>query len=66
MKVVVNGAERLAPEGWSVAKLVADVGAPEQGTAVAVNGAVVVRREWRFHVLHDGDRVEVLTAVQGG
>jgi sulfur carrier protein len=66
MKVTVNGEERLAPYGWSVAKLVADIGAPQQGTAVAVNGDVVVRREWPHRLLHDGDRVEVLTAVQGG
>lgn len=66
MRVVVNGEERLAAEGSSVAKLVDDVGAPAQGTAVAVNGEVVARREWRYRVLCDGDRVEVLTAVQGG
>jgi sulfur carrier protein len=36
------------------------------GVAVAVNGEVVPRSVWSEHPLRDGDRVEVLTAAQGG
>ena len=36
------------------------------GVAAAVNEAVVPRSQWRGTLLGDGDRVEVLTAVQGG
>ena len=37
-----------------------------RGIAVAVNGGIVPRAEWPTFTLHDGDSVEVLTAVQGG
>jgi thiamine biosynthesis protein ThiS len=36
------------------------------GIAVAVNGEVVPRSAWAGHALRDGDRVEILTAAQGG
>ena len=36
------------------------------GVAVALNGTVVPRAQWSATPLADGDRVEVLTAVQGG
>lgn len=40
-------------------------GAP-QGVAVAVDDAVVPRGLWAGTVVRPGDRVEVVTAVQGG
>jgi sulfur carrier protein len=36
------------------------------GVAVAVNAVVVPRGEWAACPLHDGDVVDVVTAVQGG
>ena len=36
------------------------------GVAVAVNGAIVPRGDWAEHPLRNGDRVEVVGAVQGG
>ena len=36
------------------------------GIAVAVNDRVVARSEWVAHRLEDGDRVEIVGAVQGG
>jgi sulfur carrier protein len=40
---------------------------PERrGLAVAINGEVVPRSEWPSRGLDDGDRVEILGAVQGG
>jgi sulfur carrier protein len=36
------------------------------GIAAAVNEAVVPRSRWAATLLRDGDRVEILTAVQGG
>ena len=36
------------------------------GVAVAVNGAVVPRSGWAGQPLRDGDRVEIVGAVQGG
>ncbi|MCE2502754.1 MAG: sulfur carrier protein ThiS [Chlorobi bacterium] len=40
---------------------------PEQpGIAVAVNDTVVQRAEWGQTRIGDGDRVEIITAMQGG
>jgi sulfur carrier protein len=45
---------------------VAGLTAHPSGVAVALNDSVVPRAEWPRTALDDGDRVEVLTAVQGG
>ncbi|MFZ5481375.1 MAG: sulfur carrier protein ThiS [Myxococcota bacterium] len=60
----VNGEER--PAAATVAALLAELEAPPEGVAVAVNGEVVPRREWATRALSDEDRVEVIRAVGGG
>ena len=37
-----------------------------QGIAIALNGSVVRRRDWALTALNDGDRVEIVRAMQGG
>jgi sulfur carrier protein len=64
--VTVNGAGRTLPGGATVADLVRQVTAQQRGLAVAVNGEVVPRAGWPETPLRDGDRVEVLSAAQGG
>ena len=66
MELIVNGTGRTLPEGVTVAEVVRTVTDRERGLAVAVNGEVVPRGGWSASVLRDGDRVEVLTAAQGG
>ncbi|MEU1589289.1 sulfur carrier protein ThiS [Micromonospora sp. NPDC005710] len=66
MELTVNGAGRSVAAGASVADLVHDLVPHPRGVAVAVNGEVVPRTGWPARALHDGDRVEVLTAAQGG
>ena len=65
MKVIVNGAAREVGV-LSVEALVGQLTAARRGVAVAVNGEVVPRSAWPVAQLRDGDRVEVLTAAQGG
>ena len=65
MRVIVNGVSRDI-DVVSVEELVEQVTAARRGVAVAVNGEVVPRSSWPASRLRDGDRVEVLTAVQGG
>jgi sulfur carrier protein len=36
------------------------------GYAIALNGKVVRKDKWRSSTLADGDRVEVIRAMQGG
>ena len=63
MVITVNG-EPTALEG---ALTVADVlPAESRGTAVALNGVVVPRHRHAAQPLADGDRLEIVTAVQGG
>lgn len=66
MRVFVNGTERCLADGATVAAVVAAVVAAPAGVAVAVNDDVVPRGGWATRVLRERDRVEVLTAVQGG
>jgi len=69
MKIVLNGSEREVPDGVTVADVVArlsDAGAGGRGVAVAVEAEVVPRSEWGGRELADGERVEVLGAIQGG
>jgi len=37
-----------------------------KGFAIALNGAVVRRDAWADTALQDGDRVEIIRAMQGG
>ncbi|MGH2978234.1 MAG: sulfur carrier protein ThiS [Solirubrobacterales bacterium] len=69
MRIVVNGSEREVPERLTVAELVLrlpDGGANGRGVAVAVDAQVVPRSEWDGAELSEGQRVEVLGAIQGG
>ncbi|SDT71154.1 sulfur carrier protein ThiS [Actinoplanes derwentensis] len=66
MRLTINGQAQNRPSTCSVATLVAEIIAAQRGVAVAVNGTVVPRSTWAKVDLADGDRVEVLTAAQGG
>jgi len=66
IEVAVNGEPRQVPPGTSVAGLIAMVTGQSTGLATAVNGEVVPRASWDGTLLAEGDRVEVVTAVQGG
>lgn len=37
-----------------------------RGIAIAVNDSVVPKSQWPEHKLRDGDRIEIVKAVQGG
>jgi sulfur carrier protein len=68
VNVTLNGERRSLGEPASVSDAVALSGAqPDgRGLAVAVDGEVVPRGEWEGFELRDGQRIEVLKAVQGG
>jgi sulfur carrier protein len=66
LNVLVNGAAEQVESGTTVADVVDRWARSPVGVAVAVNEAVVTRAEWLGTTLTDGDRVEILTAVQGG
>ena len=68
MNLVVNGEPRELPDGATVADAVRASGVPPlaRGLAVAVDREVVPGSQWDSTTLRDGQRVEVLQAVQGG
>jgi sulfur carrier protein len=66
IRLTVNGEARSLPDGVTLAQVVAELSTAPSGIAAAVNAAVVPRSQWAGTVLADADRVEILTAVQGG
>ncbi|MFD8719462.1 sulfur carrier protein ThiS [Streptomyces sp. NPDC059629] len=64
--ISVNGERREIAPGTALDTLVRSLTAAPSGVAAAVNETVVPRGEWPGTALAAGDRVEVLTAVQGG
>jgi sulfur carrier protein len=69
VKLLVNGEARELPEAVTVAQLV-EAEAPGvaggRGVAVAIDAEVVPRSAWDETTLSEGQRVEVLAAMQGG
>jgi sulfur carrier protein len=68
MRVLLNGTETEVADGATVLMAISslDLPASGRGVAVAVDAEVVPRGQWEHHRLHDGARVEVLRAIQGG
>ncbi|MCQ4045685.1 sulfur carrier protein ThiS [Streptantibioticus rubrisoli] len=66
MTVSLNGEARDVPAGLTLDRLVATLTTAHSGVAAAVNETVIPRSRWTSTALGEGDRVEVLTAVQGG
>jgi sulfur carrier protein len=62
----VNGDPRRVAPGTTLAEVVAELSSAPSGIAAAVNETVVPRGAWPATALADDDRVEILTAVQGG
>lgn len=64
----LNGEPAELADGATVRSVLDGMGvdADARGIAVAVDGEVVPRSAWAGHALGGGERVEVLTATQGG
>jgi thiazole synthase len=68
MRVELNGESVALPDGAAVTKAVeaSGVAGEQRGLAVAIDGEVVPRSEWERTPLREGQKVEVLAAIQGG
>ena len=67
MRVELNGEPTALADGATVAAAIEASGAAaRRGVAVAVDGEVVPRSEWDATRLHEGEKIEVLAAIQGG
>jgi thiamine biosynthesis protein ThiS len=65
-EISVNGESRPLATGATIRDIVGSLTANPEGCAVAVNDSVVPRSSWPHRTVEPGDRIEVLTAVQGG
>lgn len=65
-RLTVNDAAREVAAGTTVAALLEAVTESTRGSAVVVDGEVLPRARWGDFQLHDGQTVELITAVQGG
>jgi sulfur carrier protein len=68
MRVLLNGTDTELEDGATVAAALEALALPGagRGVAVAVDAEVVPRGQWPARELHDGARVEILRAIQGG
>lgn len=68
MNVTVNGSEKQFEQGTTLADLLRVLSIPpdRSGIAVALNERVITRVDLGATLVRDGDRVEVIHAVQGG
>ena len=66
MVILVNGTRRELPAGCSAAQLLEQLGLVGQRLALEVNMEILPRSFYATHLLHDGDRVEVVQAIGGG
>jgi sulfur carrier protein len=68
MKVLLNGETAELSDGATVLMALEslDLPASGRGVAVAVDAEVVPRGQWEATYLHEGARVEILRAIQGG
>lgn len=62
--IIVNGEPRVLPSTAVVDDLAGDGGA--RNVAVARNGELVPRGQWKETMLKEGDRVEIVGPVRGG
>ena len=66
--ILLNGDTVALHDGASLLDALRRIGVDmhTKGVAVAVDGEVVPRTHWEAFALHDGARIEALTAMQGG
>jgi len=66
MQIELNGLTREVEEGTTVAALLGELEVAQPHVAVELNLEVVPRAQHADTVLHEGDRLEVVTLVGGG
>lgn len=68
MEIMINGQPHKLSSGSTLFAVLDALKIPQdrQGIAIAVGMSVIPRSQWGQTVLNHGDRVEVVTAAQGG
>lgn len=66
MTVELNGTPEELAGGTTLLSLIERHTGATRGTAVVVDGTVVPRSDWQLYQVRDGQRIELIKAVQGG
>jgi sulfur carrier protein len=66
VSIEVNGVMRSVPVDTTLLDLIESAAGTPRGSALVVDGLVVPRSQWGAMVVAPGQRVELITAVQGG
>ncbi|MDE2698796.1 MAG: sulfur carrier protein ThiS [Gemmatimonadota bacterium] len=68
MQLIVNGQVQSVDDASTLLDLLIEMNfkAEQKGIAVAVNAEVIARAIWADMRLRNGDRVDIIHAVQGG
>ena len=68
MQLIVNGQDQSVDDASTLLDLLIEmnIGTEQKGIAVALNTEVVARAMWADTRLCNGDRVDIIHAVQGG
>jgi sulfur carrier protein len=64
--ITLNGKGRRIDAPENITAMLASLNVNPKQVAVAINGEVVRRVEWRRATVRDGDAVEIVRAVGGG
>lgn len=66
MQVTINGKPETLDDGISVAQLLVRLELEPARVAVEINEDLVPRKTFTDTLVHDGDRIEIVTFVGGG
>jgi sulfur carrier protein len=66
MRIELNGRAHDLDGPTTLTELIEAIAGSTRGSAVVVDDAVIPRSQWGSHRLAEGERVELITAVQGG
>lgn len=66
IEISVNNEKKTVKQGQTVAALLENLGYQKVKVAVAINGDFVPRSGYDQAVINPDDRIDVLSAVQGG
>jgi thiamine biosynthesis protein ThiS len=66
LAITVNGENRVAPHGATVADLLQDLNLPAGRVAIERNLEILPRPQWTQTTIQPGDRYEIVHFVGGG
>ena len=66
MNVIVNGKDLTLENNTTVGKLLEKLEVKDKVMAVAINMEIVKKDNWSYHLVKDGDKIELLHFVGGG